>query len=283
MGRILWATVRVLLMACCALPALGQQPGQRILPRTSPPSDGPSERAVCAPSLDEESGLFSHSGKEFHGNEPSPDWLARQLFLISDGAPGPFAPDLTEGARAEYDRLSRGREPLPFRVPRSAFLGSRARWEWYRGAVARAVAPESPKADAEPLAEVDKREYFPTSPAPVVWSSSAGPWALAPPWTFSFVAAAGDIIGVVVDDVKPAPGYWWPDPVAWLIRVDEEGDPERGVVVALSDDGDSGLPALSHAVLEAGLFRVIVAPYSPASAGLISTDRWPHLGFVATS
>lgn len=263
-------TATILLLGFWVGSGLAQQPGQRILPRTSPPAGGAKDRNACFPVLDAASGLYSHSCKEFHGKEPSPDWLARRLFLIAATAGGPYLADLPEKARGEYDSLSRSREPLVLKASREAFVSSRARWQWYRAAVDGASTGEPADVEAEPESRVDKREYFPSSLSPAVWSSSHGPWPVTPPWTYSFSAEAGDTIRIVVDDVKPGLGYWWPDPVVWLLRVEEEGDPERGAAVAMSDDDGGGLPALTHTVEKGGVFRVIIAPYSPSTAGFAS-------------
>jgi hypothetical protein len=114
-----------------------------------------------------------------------------------------------------------------------------------------------------------KSRRFPPAALPPVWPSRDLPYPLTSPWTSRFRAEEGQTIKVTVQDVKPALGYLWPDPVVWLIRLDRVRDPESGDTVAISDDqAPDGLPRIEHVADRTGDWRVILAPYAADASGL---------------
>jgi hypothetical protein len=95
-----------------------------------------------------------------------------------------------------------------------------------------------------------------------------GPWPVTGAWSRTLEVAAGDLIEVQLSRLRPALGYRAPDPVAWLLQVEEGGDPARGHVVAWSDDHEgSASPSIRWVATAPGTLRLLIAAYQPGSAG----------------
>ena len=251
-----------------ATAAWAQQPSQRILPRAAAPPSQPTQRSPCTWSFDE--GLAMYVRHCSHGGEPAltADRYDRLLVSVTRGPGTLLYWDLDAMGKERFSHYLRTSAVQPADVEEGDFEDSVQLRQMYMGTGEAALGASEPEdKDADTPAPPEKRELVPLPTADVIWRSSEQPLPISTPWTHRFSARADQVITVVVDSVRPAPGYLFPDPVVWLIRLDQGPDPERGRVVSIADDSPDGLPALEYTVLEDGLFRIVVSPYVAENAG----------------
>lgn len=244
---------------------LAQQPAQRILPSSVVPTDEPEDRTVCLPQLDYKTKLFIQPCKTFHRGRVPPDAFSRRLSLLTRSAPGPFWTDLDPVKQAVFAKAYPATVIEPRAIPRHVQIESLQKWFQYLAILPTPGGAPAPRGDTSPA--LMKKGFYPPVPAPPVFGLRSLEIPSGAPWSVAFTAKAGVPVTVAVQDVQPIPGFNWPDPVVWLVRLEQTGDPESGQVVAIGDDEDQGLPLLSYTPSEQGRYRVIVAPYRATSAG----------------
>jgi len=207
------------------------------------------------------------------------DWADRIIVTVAQPAQALFAWDLDAVEREHLDRFLRTSPPQHRQTDEAAYEESVLKWQEYLAAVrtgpeSKVESSKGPEAEEETKmepAEV-KQSFFSVPPADPVMNCPSGRIPLTPPWAHRFTAEQGQLIRLTVSDLRPAPGYLWPDPVVWLVRLDRPGDPETGAVVALSDDGPEGLPLIEHEAEHTAEYRLVMAPYAPSHAGLASIE-----------
>ncbi|MBM4371401.1 MAG: hypothetical protein FJ098_07080 [Deltaproteobacteria bacterium] len=181
-----------------------------------------------------------------------------------------LASELTDAdVRASWDG---GPEPAP--VPGALLVTARARLAAFMvlraGVLAAAAVPVAAPA---PDLEGEKRLALCRPPVTVgPWWDGLdwGRWPVSAAWSRTLDAAPGDRVEITFSRLRPALGYLAPDPVAWLLREDEPGDPARGVILAWSDDeGGGSLPRIEVVAPATGRLRVLVAAYQPSAAGRV--------------
>jgi hypothetical protein len=235
-------------------------------------------------------GLHFQPCKRFHEDSPAPDWVDRMVVAITAPAAAIAWSDLDPLEQAEVRRRAPVTPSLANPVPPAAFSASRDAFK--RWAALLSTSPSGP-ADLPPNPQPpaplpDKRQYLPPTPAlpvQVLGAPVAGwraciesgaadspactppPLPVSTPLVVSFPARQGQTVVVTVPRVKAAAGHLWPDPVLWLLSVEEESDPERGSVVAMADDGPGGLPGLTWTADKDCSLRLLIAPWTPQAAG----------------
>ena len=250
---------------CVPLGVVAQQPAQRILPSAVIPTDEPEDRTVCLPQIDAGTGLFVQPCKKFHRGQLPPDALSRRLAMLVRNAPGPFWNDLGTAGQQAFGRSYPATVIEPRSIPRHKQIESLQKWFQY---LAILPTPDSPVPLARKASPAEmKRDFYPPEEAPPVMSLRSLEIPVGAPWTAMVEGQAGVPLTVAVQDVQPAPGFNWPDPVIWLVQIDRGGDPETGRVVAVADDEDQGLPLLTYTPEKTAKLRVIVGPYRASSAG----------------
>ncbi len=278
--------------------AVAQQPAQPVLPSATQATSPVSEMAPCLPELDPDLGLHFQSCKQFHGDAPPPDWIDRMVVSVTAPAAALAWSDLDALEQAEVRRHAPA-NPVRLQTVTPAEL-SAAMEAFKAWATLLSVPPPAgrpgpnppPQGLAQPSSAApphgpgnekqatggiskppDKRDLLPlleARPVDLLGGPEVPP--LTPPLVVSLSVQSGDVVTVTVPQVKPAPGWLWPDPVLWLLRTDRPGDPESGTVVAAADDGPGGLPSLTWTADQECRLRLLVAPWTPRAAGTVALN-----------